>query len=284
MSFSEAFTSNFPNPNSWKNVSFNNVDAVSITGTTGGPTITGNPVVIQGPGIGDTDILSVVKTDATPGGFGYLEVFNQNKSGSIKLVSQNGNTGGQLWTTGPMSITSFKPDANISINPNNVGALTASLIGNTGAFSQVSITNLNLSGSLVTSYSPTLLNYYEEAAQIPIQYSGLWAAPQNANMFLTRIGRIVTLYAQGALANSVNAGNTLAITGLLPARFRPNNSSGINFITPLSCLQDNPQILVFLHVPITNSGVNSFGGILPVIVNDGSSLTGPYDWSCSYSV
>jgi hypothetical protein len=50
MSFSEALTSNFPNPNNtWKNVSFNNVDLISITGP-GGATgaVLNAPITISG--------------------------------------------------------------------------------------------------------------------------------------------------------------------------------------------------------------------------------------------
>ncbi len=86
------------------------------------------------------------------------------------------------------------------------------------------------------------LNYYEEFT-LPVQYSGLWAAPIDSSILITRIGRLVNLYFLSATDVKITTTGPLIITGLIPARFLPNNALS-KFCSNVQLINNNNALTV----------------------------------------
>lgn len=83
--------------------------------------------------------------------------------------------------------------------------------------------NLTTTGGItmnnsIASYTPSILNYYEETASVNLNFTGAWTATKTVT--LTRIGRIVTAaFATGT--STATSAASLTSEANIPARFRP---------------------------------------------------------------
>lgn len=132
-----------------------------------------------------------------------------------------------------------------------------------------------------TGGTAATLNYYEQIDQ-SILYHGIWAADQSGTMYLSRIGKLVTITGTAALATT-NASGGVTINFNVPTRFLPNMSPASNVFYPICVFQTNvSQIgLFFMNTTgvITIYATPSSGSF-----SSGTASTGPAFWMVSWVI
>lgn len=128
------------------------------------------------------------------------------------------------------------------------------------------------------SYSPSVLNYYEELNNVSITYSGAISATTATNK-LTRIGRIVTLTLSGVNSAFVGANLIQANVGSIPARFAPTSS----IFLPVFTLNNNNSSISIVEINPDGSFIFSVGAVTPAAYN-GPGNCGIISTTLTYSL
>ncbi len=125
------------------------------------------------------------------------------------------------------------------------------------------------------------LNYYE-IFDDAVEFSGIWAALQNANIGMTRLGNIVTITAFGDVSAAVTGvGVISAETGVVPVRFRPlsNITLAITVLNNSADAFGTLEIAANGNINIYNGPFGSSGG---TFTNSGNA--GFYAFTVSYVI
>jgi hypothetical protein len=118
----------------------------------------------------------------------------------------------------------------------------------------------------------SVLNYYEVADLLSVPFTGIWAASQNINVGVSRLGNIVTLTAFGNVSAAVTGAHVISgPTGVVPSRFRPPNNitSSIIVLNNSADAFGTVQIASNGNINIYNGPFGSSGGTFTASGNGG---------------
>lgn len=251
MSLYEATT---PLPKPWLNISAHTIQCDDLT-VTDEFIIDGELTInetasssINGALSASNPLLALNNTTATAGTFNNALQAHSVSGAEVKIITQNNpiaSANNGIWSDGIFAISTFQSTSNISLNPNGVVAVNS--IYDSPGVSHTIVQNLQLP---TAGGTPSNLNYYESTV-LSQSYTGIWAAPQTGNIFMSRLGDIVTLTFNSVFSNA-SISSVIGVTTPLPVRFRPST----NKFFLVSGLDNNADGLTSLV--IASNGTISF--------------------------
>jgi hypothetical protein len=210
----------------------NNAVNVGLSGTTGSGSFVGSTSpTLTTPNIGSATATSLTVTNGTSNTFLNVTAAGSNTYAVLSLNKPTATSGGsyiamsenssEIWVAGMTN-----GDSNYHIF-NSAASKDCLSIDNSG---NVSIGNTSASVGLILnnntgSYTPGTLNYYEETS-VSMSVSGAWV--ETVTLYITRMGRQVTLTYSDLSTGSAAAATLISTAGVIPARFRPLNT--INWV------------------------------------------------------
>jgi hypothetical protein len=214
-----------------------------------------NTETLSFPNVGSGDIIVTNNTVANLASKNLVDastwfVYTSDNTISLRCNLANMTTGKSLTLT-PFQTTSQQ--LNI---PNITGTDTLPTLGLAQTFSGQQ-TFSNSSGILLPTSggTPAGLNYYEEYSNT-ITLTGPWASGQSCNMYIRRIGKMVTCgFSQ--VNTTTNSSATITCAGAIPVRFYSASiASTIGFAYPV--ISNGTEALLTMTVNMANGNITFY--------------------------